>query len=168
MMVVACFVPAQSYRTSDSNITKKPVEIKDVLPSFPIGEWITKAIKYLSEFFDLKVRSIKFIASLYTTENLTLLKTYLNIFLRFCAWLRDIIPSSISTNSFFSNLFPEMKPKGDLPQVPLPGTKSDDSSLSFYRSDDSDTVDEEENNVTEEYGKQVMELPSFINARSSF
>ncbi|KAG5885673.1 hypothetical protein JTB14_001955 [Gonioctena quinquepunctata] len=85
MMVVACFVPAQSYRRpSDSNISNELDETEEhqsLIPSissFPVG-WISKAPTYLLQFFDLKLRFIKFITSLFTTDNLTLIKKFLNI-----------------------------------------------------------------------------------------
>lgn len=57
---------------------------------------------------DLKTRSVRFVSSLYTTDNLGLVKRVLNIGLRFGGWLYDVIPntSEEGLTRFWSYVFP--------------------------------------------------------------
>ncbi|XP_074041753.1 uncharacterized protein [Leptinotarsa decemlineata] len=161
---------AEGYRRiSDSNITDlAEVESSSISAiSNLIVDWISNAIQYITELLDLKVRSVRFIASLYTNENLTLLKNFMNLALRIGHWLYDIIPNSTGggAQTFLSFLFPELNQSREDAE-----NNNDGHSLTSDSTDDSSDLNEiddtNENLYRDRYGKQMLNLETLINARS--
>lgn len=118
-------------------------------------EWLGRLLQYFFDILDLKMRSVRFVSSLYTTDNLTLVKRFLNVGLRFGGWLYEIIPntSEEGLSRFWSSIFPVPKSEdsNDFTYDPTNPTG--------FESADSRSLE------NENFAEQAMSLASLINSR---
>lgn len=125
-------------------------------------EWVGKLLQYFFDILDLKMRSVKFVSSLYTDDNLVLLKRFLNVGLRFGRWVHEIIPNTTEEglSRLWSSIFPTSKSQSnsDFIYDPIEPT-------GFESDADSRSLDNE--NFVNNIASQAMSLHSLINARRS-
>lgn len=129
--------------------------------STTLVEWIEKGLRYLFDIMDLKMRSVKFVSSLYTNDNLSLVKKFLNIGLRFGGWLYEVLPNTTDEGltRFWSVLFPvghqEDKDNDDFAYDEVDPAE-DKRSVVF----DADTE-----NFVNSFADQTMDLHTLINSQ---
>ncbi|XP_028141996.1 uncharacterized protein LOC114335910 [Diabrotica virgifera virgifera] len=126
-----------------------------------IIDWISRIIQYLFELFDLKMRTIRFLASLYTDDNLQLLKKYMNIGLRFGTWLYGIIPESTAEGG--SRLLSLIFPSESQPEEPTTTVASTtEDTLFTYQAA---SARENEIDLDQDMKDRLLTLDRLINSR---
>ncbi|KAJ8956116.1 hypothetical protein NQ318_016570 [Aromia moschata] len=129
LILSACLTCCVSIRFNDgrqNNLTPTTPENGDSDASVAgtistyIVEFLSRAIQHLFELFDVKVRLSRFLMSLYTTDNLVLLKKLMNIGLRFGTWMYRVIPNSTeeAQQTLLSLLFPHIDQGGNHQNFP--------------------------------------------------
>lgn len=146
-------------------------------------ETISKKIRTLFEIFDVKVRFIKFLRSLYTPDNIELVRRSLDLAVRFGSWILQILPSGDSpASSILINLLfpPDLGDNNNnLPDKygpPLPDQKPGDSFTSAKPPSSSygppvvqilrasRSLNEEDRHIVEENVAQIKNLEKLLNA----
>ncbi|CAH1107922.1 unnamed protein product [Psylliodes chrysocephalus] len=135
-------------------------------------EYMGTIVEYLFEMFDLKMRTIRFLVSLYTDENLHLFKRYINISQSFIGWLANVIPDSTheATFRFLTYLFPQEDQSDHEKPHPEPAMPSliHSMSLGDYPSGRENRLEEDQKVAdVSPFADQVLSLNNLINARSS-
>ncbi|VEN61642.1 unnamed protein product [Callosobruchus maculatus] len=107
-VALLAYATAQSYQGPSTGIQEAAPTFVQTMSAM-IVEWLSRAFAWAMEAMEIKVRSVRFLSSLYTDDNLTLLKKFLNVGLRFGGWLYETIPNNTDEGSsrFLGFLFPE-------------------------------------------------------------
>lgn len=107
------------------------------------------------------MRTIRFVSSLYTTDNLTLVKRFLNVGLRFGGWLYDIVPNT--TEEGLSRFWASIFPAGQKEDVDDNDFVYDPIEPSNFETADVRSIDDD--NFVNSFANQAMDLHSLINTR---
>ncbi|XP_072381684.1 uncharacterized protein [Diabrotica undecimpunctata] len=164
LLAISAYVSADAASdplSAVNELTVPTTEAPSILGSITtvIIDWISRAIQYLFELFDLKMRTIRFLASLYTDDNLQLLKKYMNIGLRFGTWLYGIIPESTAEGGsrLLSLIFPsESEPTETTTTTAAPTTEL----FTFQASARENEVD-----LDQDTKDRLITLEKLINSR---